>query len=55
MNLANRGHFLGRRGLPAVLVLLGVLSGTSVRGADRPDMIVADFEGDTYGGWIDRR
>ena len=34
------------------LWIVGLLALPSVRAADRPDVIVADFEGDTYGGWI---
>ena len=41
-----------RRIREQVLALFLVLLGTAVAvAADRPDVIVADFEGDTYGGW----
>ena len=36
----------------AVMILfLGTLLTVSADAADRPDVIIADFEGDTYGGW----
>src|SRR4051812_12838226 len=32
-------------------ILALVLFAATVRAADRPDILIADFEGDTYGDW----
>lgn len=40
-----------RFGLPSLALLL-LLHTPGAPGADRPDVVVADFEGATYGGWV---
>ncbi len=48
--------FGGRRileqALPAILLLLEAAMAVPAVAADRPDVIVADFEGDTYDNWM---
>jgi len=46
---------ISRRPIPEIalnLLMMGILPLTAVVAADRPDLVVSDFEGDTYGGWV---
>ena len=49
MPLKSRRPFLGCAFVP---VVLGLMPLADAHAADRPDLVVADFEGDTYTAWI---
>ena len=40
------------KGHRALLAMAGVLLAATAAAAGRPDVVFADFEGDTYGAWI---
>jgi fructan beta-fructosidase len=50
MTTSNRSRIV-ERSLVAIVALLGTSAAGISAAADRPELIVADFEGDTYAGW----
>jgi fructan beta-fructosidase len=52
MSTENRGLCIASIWLPAFLSIVGVLTVPTVHAAERPDIVVADFEADSYAGWV---
>ncbi len=52
MDPAVRRGFAPPRRLAAFCIMVGMIAAAYARASDSPDVVIADFEGDAYGGWI---